>query len=162
MRYPGKWPTKGMAPVDIVADRQKSTDFMRGRGSPKIPQPPRDVFAQAAPRGIFLTWNLPAVYYDIVGWRIYKNDESTLYGEIHDRGTRQEFVETTAGSPSVTTNCFVSSINGFGQESRKIQVQGKAATEAGAPTMPSPPPNFNKGWAGGGNTSSNGGKFKTE
>ena len=162
MRFPGKWPTKGMAPVDIISERFKAADIVRVRGTPKTPQPPRDIVAQAAPRGIFLTWNLPAVYYDIAGWRIYKNDEKTLYGEIHDRGTRQEFVETTAGSPSVITNCFVSSINVYGKESVKVQVQGAAATEAGAPAMPNTPPSFNNGWAGGGNTSSGAGRFRTE
>jgi hypothetical protein len=162
MRYPGKWPAKGMAPVDNIAERVKAADLIRVRGTPKIPPPPRDVVAQSAPRGIFLTWNLPTAYYDIVGWRIYKNDELTLFGEIHDRGTRQEFVETTAGSPSVTTNCFVSAINRYGKESVKVQVQGAAANEAGSPTMPNTPPQFNKGWAGGGNTTTGSGRYRTE
>lgn len=157
MRYPGKW---GATPMDNWNERLRAVDFMRVRGTPKIPQPPRDVLAQSGPRGVFLTWSLPAVYRDISGWRIYKNDEHTLFAEIRDRGTRQEFVEATASTASVAVNLFVSSINDFGRESVKIQVQGKAANEAGAPTMPNTPPNYSTGWAGGGNLSSGAGFFK--
>jgi hypothetical protein len=96
----------------------------------------------------------PVAFSDIVGWRVYKNDESTLYSDIRDRGTRQCMVETTAGSTPPTTNLFVSSVNAFGIESPKVQTQGKAAIEAGAPAMPGVPPGYNQGGAGGGNTGS--------
>lgn len=150
MRYIGKWPSKGMTPVDINQERVRVHDYIQVRGTMRIPQPPRELIAQAAPRGVFVTWSLPTQYADITGWRIYKNDENTLYGQINDPGTRQEFVETTAGSPSVITNIFISSINSLGKESPKIQIQGAAAVEPGAPGMPGIPPGYNQGGYGGG------------
>lgn len=153
MRYTGKWPVQGMTPTDIAQERVRASDYIQVRGTARMPRPPLGLIIAPAPRGVLVTWNLPVLHADITGWRIYKNDESTLYGQINDPGVRQEFVETTAGSPSVVTNVFVSSINALGVESPKIQIQGKASTESGAPTMPTVPPGFNTGGSGGGNTS---------
>jgi hypothetical protein len=123
-------------------------------GTGQAPQPPRDLICQPGPRGILLTWNLPSGFNtDIQRWRVYRGDENTLYAEIADRGTRQCFVEATAGSSPPLVNLFVSSINTFGRESAKVQVQGVAATEAGAPTMPNAPPGYSSGGSGGGDTS---------
>lgn len=126
------------------------------RGTTQKPQPPREIIPQAGPRGILLVWSLPSGFNsDIQRWRVYKGDENTLYADINDRGTRQCFVESTSGSTPPVTNLFVSSMNALGIESQKVQVQGQASVEAGAPTMPSVPPGYTQGGAGGGDTSTN-------
>jgi hypothetical protein len=100
---------------------------------------------------VFLSWSLPSGFNaDIQRWRIYKDDENTVYAEIFDRGTRQHFIETTAGASPPVTNLFVSSLNSLGIESQKVQVQSQAAIEAGAPSMPSSPPGYTSAGAGGG------------
>ena len=141
MRFIGQWPGQGV-PVNITSERQKALDALRSRGTLKLPQAPRDIIAQSGARGVFLTWGLPQVYFDIVGWRIYKTDENTLYTEIRDRGNRQCFVEATASATSPVTNFFVSSVNQLGRESQKVQVQKAAANEANAPANPPPPPGY--------------------
>jgi hypothetical protein len=136
--------------------RSQASDTTLTRGTAQVPQPPRDPIAQSGPRGLLVTWNLPAGFNsDIQRWRVYKDDEATLYQEINDRGTRQCFVETTAGSTPPVTNIFVSSLNSLGIESRKVHTQGKATVEAGAPPMPSVPPGYNNTASGGGNTGTN-------
>lgn len=122
--------------------RAQASDMTRTRSTAQVPSPPRDLILQAAPRGILVSWSLPAGFNtDIAKWRVYKDTESNLYQEMADRGTRQCFVETSAGATPPVTNIFVSSINLLGYESQKVQAQGQAAVEAGAPPMPpSPPP----------------------
>lgn len=142
--------------------RAQAADMNRTRGTAQKPQPPRDIVLQSGPRGVLVTWNLPSGFnYDIQRWRIYKDDENMLYAEINDRGTRQHFIEATAGAAPPTVNVFVSSLNALGVESRKIQAQGKATIEAGAPTMPSVPPGYTSGGSGGGDTGTNykGGRY---
>jgi hypothetical protein len=136
--------------------RANALEIVRTRGTAQIPQPPRDIITQSGPRGMLVTWNLPAGFAtDIQRWRVYKDDENTLYADINDRGTRQCFIETTASATPPVVNVFVSSMNALGVESRKVQAQGQAATEAGAPAMPSPPPGYTSGGAGGGNKERN-------
>lgn len=126
--------------------RMMATDFIRTRGTEQQPNPPRDLIAQAAPRGILVTWGLPpGDASDISGWRIYSPDESTLVGALGNRGTRTYTVPATSGSTPPSTNIFVSSVNSIGAESAKVLVAGKAATEAGAPSQPTVPPGFNSG-----------------
>ena len=141
MRFVGQWPGQGV-PVNITNERQKALDMLRGRGTLRRPQAPRDLIAQPGSRGVFLTWGLPQVFFDIVGWRIYKDNENTLYTEIRDRGNRQCFVEATAAATSPITNFFISSINQLGRESQKVQVQKAAANESSVPAMPPPPPGY--------------------
>jgi len=136
--------------------RAQARDTTLTRGTAQKPQPPRDIIAQSGPRGVLLTWNLPAGFNtDIQRWRVYKDDENTLFADINDRGTRQHFIETSSGSTPPVTNYFVSSLNSLGIESQKVQVQGIASVEAGAPTMPAVPPGYTDGGAGGGNTRTN-------
>jgi hypothetical protein len=136
--------------------RSEAINLTLTRGTAQVPQPPRDLITQAGPRGLLVTWNLPAGFNtDIQRWRVYKNDESTLYAEINDRGTRQCFVEATAGSSPPVTNIFVSSLNSLGAESQKVQIQGTASVEAGAPAMPTVPPGYNQAGSGGGDTGTN-------
>lgn len=120
--------------------RRNADDMTRTRGTDRTPLPPRDLVAQSGPRGILVSWNLPAGYSaDIQRWRIYKDTETNLYHELYDRGTRQIFVDATAGATPPVVNIFISSVNQGGVESSKVQVKGSAAVEAGAPGMPSPP-----------------------
>lgn len=141
MRFSGQWPGQGV-PIDMNQQKQATMDFVRQRGTARKPQAPRDLIAQPGPRGVLLTWNLPVQFFDIVGWRIYKSDENTLYTETRDRGNRQCFVESTAATTSPVTNFFVSSINQLGVESVKIQTQKAALNESGAPSMPGSPPGY--------------------
>lgn len=123
--------------------KAQARDSILTRGTDKTPQPPRDLIVQAGPRGFLVSWVLPSGFVaDIQRWRVYKGDENTLYSEINDRGTRQCFIEATAGATPPQTNVFVSSINSFGAESQKVQIQGSATVEAAAPAMPTAPPTF--------------------
>lgn len=142
-------PYFGKAPKDAnekFLQRNIATDFIRQRGTSQAPDPPRDVIAQSAPRGVFLAWGLPPGDASaIAGWRVYSPDENTLVGSLPDRGTRTFTVPATAGSSPSSINVFVSSINSLGVESGKILVSGKATAEAGAPSQPSAPPGFTSG-----------------
>src|SRR6266566_366280 len=123
--------------------RADAADTTRVRGTAQRPGNPRDIIAQAGPRGVLLSWALPAGFnQDVRGWRVYKDDENTLYAELKDRGTRQHFIEATAGASPPQMNFFVSAVNGLGVESTKIQVQAAAIAETGAPSMPSSPPAY--------------------
>jgi hypothetical protein len=145
-----------MSTLQKQAMKAQTADLTRTRGTGQPPQPPRDIICQPGPRGMLVTWNLPSGFSDdIQRWRVYKDDENTLYHEVTDRGTRQMFVETTAGTNPVVTNVFVSSLNALGIESKKTQGQGQAAAETGAPVMPPVPPGFNSGFYGGGSTGTN-------
>jgi hypothetical protein len=136
--------------------RAQAADATRTRGTSNKPQPPRDIQCQSGPRGLLVTWSLPAGFSgDIQRWRVYKNDESTLYQEVNDRGTRQCFVECTAGDAPPVVNVFVSSVNALGIESQKVQAQGQAAIETSVPPMPNVPVGYNDGGSGGGDTSTN-------
>lgn len=132
--------------------RANARDITLTRGTAQKPQPPREIITQSGPRGVLLSWSLPAgLNTDIQRWRIYKDNESTLYAEIMDRGTRQHFIEATSGTTPPVTNFFVSSLNSLGVESQRVQAQASASVEAGAPSMPSSPPGYTDGGAGGGN-----------
>lgn len=134
--------------------RTQAADLVRTRGTSRKPAPPREIILQSGPRGVLLSWSLPAgMFTDISGWRVYKDNESTLYAELKDRGARQHFIEATSGATPPTGNFFISSVNLFGVESQKVQVQGKSTVESGAPPMPPSPPGYTQGDAGGGNTS---------
>lgn len=160
MRFPGKWPAINDSPNDRSRERQFTLDRLRDRGTARRPQPPRDLICQPAPRGVFLTWALPTVYFDIQGWRVYKGDENTLYHDLADQGVRKLLVDASAGTPSSQTiSLFVSSVNGLGKESAKIQAFGAPAPEANAPPMPGVPPGYNNGFSGGGNTNKYQGRF---
>lgn len=146
----------GMSTQERQNARAQAADVTRTRGTAQVPQPPRDIICQPGPRGMLVTWNLPAGFNnDIQRWRVYKDDENTLYADINDRGTRQCFVEATSGATPPTVNVFISSVNNLGVESAKVQAQGKASTEAGAPSMPSVPPGYTATISGGGDRSTN-------
>lgn len=117
--------------------------MLRTRGTGNKPLPPRDLYVQPGPRGILLNWRIPAKSpIDIAGYRVYKDNENSLFAEIKDPTTVQAFVESTAGASPPTTNLFVSTINQLGVESAKVQIQGVATAEASAPVMPPTPPTY--------------------
>ena len=133
----------GMTLDQRQSARTQAADMVRTRGTGRSPGAPRDVFTQSGPRGVLLNWRLPAGFSDdITGFRVYKDDETKLYAEVDDPNTTQYFVAVSAGSTPPTVNFFVSAVNQLGQESAKIPVQGSAAVEAGAPTMPVTPPTY--------------------
>lgn len=134
---------KGMNQQQRLTARNQATTMVITQGTSKIPLPPRDVFAQSGPRGVLLNWRPPGGFNtDIAGWRIYKDNESSLFAEIKDPATTQHFVDATAGSTPPVTNFFVSSINKTGVESGKVQIKASAISESSAPTMPSTPPSY--------------------
>lgn len=133
----------GMNQYQKQATKAQMNDMVITRGTSKKPMPPRDLQVQSGPRGILVNWRQPAGQTsDIAGWRVYKDNENSLFAETRDPSTTQHFIDATSGSTPPTTNIFVSSINKLGVESQKVQVQAKATTESGAPTMPSTPPTY--------------------
>jgi hypothetical protein len=137
------------------AARAQAANMVRTRGTGRVPGMPRDVFLQSGPRGILVNWLAPVgLNSDIAGWRIYKDDEMKLFADLKDPRTTQHFIETTSGTTPPVTNIFVSAVNAMGVESAKVQAQGAATAEAGAPTMPATPPTyttpFDRGSGGGG------------
>lgn len=141
--YFGKSPQN---PDEAFLRRQVATDWIRQRGTSHIPDPPRGLIAQSAPRGVLVTWGLPAGdSSDISGWRVYSPDQLTPIGSVAGRGNRSFTVPATAGATPPTINIFVSSVNQLGNESGKVLVTGKASVEAGAPTQPGPPPGYTAG-----------------
>lgn len=140
IRFLGEWYT---TPDKKQHERIKTAERMQVRGTRKIPDAPRDVFLQSGPRGILVNWRGPQVGDDVAGWRLYKDDENSLFAEIHEPATTQHFIEASAGATPPVTNIFVSSINKLGVESViRVQAQGAATAEAAAPTMPSTPPTY--------------------
>ncbi len=130
--------------------RTQASDMVRTRGTGKVPGMPRDVFLQPGPRGILVNWLPPAGFTsDIVGWRIYKDDETKLFADLKDAHTTQHFIEATSGTTPPVTNIFVSSVSNLG-ESAKVQAQGSAVAETGAPSMPATPPTYTTPYTGGG------------
>lgn len=131
-------------------ERRELNDVIEANGTATQPQAPRDVFFQPGSRGGLLTWKLPLKNSNIIGYRIYKGDEDTLYKAIQDRGRRQEYIELPAGTPTSTVFAlFVSCLNSSGVESRKVWTDAAASPETGAPTIPSPPPEYASEGAGG-------------
>jgi hypothetical protein len=134
-------------------EKQRFAEIVAQRGSTDIPPRPRDLMAQSGARKVLLTWSLAEGDEITARWRIYKDTESNLVMEIADRGTRQMFLDVTSGATPPTVNFFVSGLSKLGTEGPKVQVQGKATVEAGAPSDPAVPPGYTSGSAGGGDTS---------
>lgn len=139
-------------PEQRYALRSQCIDTVISRGTSKKPLPPRDIIPQSGVQGFLISWSIGAGFTsDINGWRIYKDDENTLFAAIRDQGTRQYFIPASSGATPPNVNVFVSSINALGVESQKVQVQGKSLP-TGSTTVPSSPPGFTSGGSGGGNT----------
>ena len=119
-------------------DPAAASAWARSNGTSGRPDAPRNLQAQAGSRKVLVTWDAPVVATGIVGYRIYKDNESSLLDSIYDPNVRQYSVPASAGSSPPTINMFVSSISKR-SESVKVQIQGKATAESGAPADPSPP-----------------------
>jgi len=141
MKYPGMAQYQPNPQLRQI-QRMHDANMIRTLGTQRTPQAPRGLVVQSSSRGFLLSWSLPATFDDIVGWRIYKDTENQLYGELRDRGTRSYPIEATAGASPSYVNVFVSSLNARGMESPKVQIQGKATAEAGAPSVPTIPTSF--------------------
>lgn len=133
----------GMNSIQRQTAKQQMADLLKSRGTGNKPQPPRDLYVQSGSRGILLNWRAPAnATLDTAGFRIYKDNENSLFAEIRDPGTTQHYIEATSGTTPPLTNLFVSTVNQLGAESPKVQIQGTATAETGAPSIPSTPPTF--------------------
>lgn len=117
----------------------QAASWARTNGGNRRPQPPRNPQAQGGSRKVLVTWDMPFVSDDIIGWRIYKDNENSMLDSIYDPNVRQYTVQATAGATPPTINVFISSLSKR-SESSKVQVQGAALAESGAPTDPAPPP----------------------
>jgi hypothetical protein len=138
--------------------RSQADDMTRTRGTDRRPNAPRAVFLQSGPRGILVNWQPGAgLKSDIAGYRIYKDDEFSLFAEIHESVTTQHFIDSSAGSTPPVTNIFVSSISKLGKESPLVQAQSVAIVEAAAPPFPGTPGGYGTNFGGGGGGGAGGG-----
>lgn len=143
-----KWPMNPLTSQPL--DQQTAQAFIRQNGTNTRPQPPRNLQAQSGSRKILTTWDAPIVADGIIGYRVYTENEGSLLATINDPSVRQYAVPATAGSSPPTKNIFVSSFSQKG-ESVRVQIQGKASVEAGAPADPSVPPGSAASGTTGGN-----------
>lgn len=120
-------------------DQQSAIAFARQNGVTARPQPPRNLQPQSGSRKVLVTWDAPIVADGIVGYKIYTNNEGSLLDTLYDPNVRQYSAPASAGSSPPTKNIFISSFS-KNSESVKVQIQGKASVEAGAPADPSVPP----------------------
>lgn len=131
-----KWPIN--AQTSQYLDPAAAKSFVRQNGTNSRPNPPRNLQAQSGSRKILTTWDAPIVADGIIGYRVYTENEGSLLATIYDPNVRQYSVPASAGSSPPTKNIFISSIS-KNNESAKVQIQGKASVEAGAPVDPSVP-----------------------
>lgn len=120
-------------------DQAGATQYFRVNGDGRRPNPPRNLQAQSGSRKILVTWDAPLVIDGLVGYAVYTENEGSLLATINDVSVRQYSVPASAGSSPPTKNIFVSCLSKSG-ESSKVQIQGKASVEAGAPADPVVPP----------------------
>lgn len=131
----------GMNTAERQVARAAGRDMTKARGTTRIPLPPRGPMAQSGPNGVLLNWAAPEGFSgDIVGWHIYKDNENSLFATVSNPNTTQYFIAASSGSTPPVTNFWIASINALGIESPLVPVQGSAAVQAGAPSVPSTPP----------------------
>jgi hypothetical protein len=107
------------------------------------PQPPVNLVAQVGTSQVVLTWNAPQNSRGILGWNIYRDNETNRVLNINDPNTLQ----ATLAMPASPIGFYVSSYNAL-QESIKVQVIAKASSGGGS--LPSSPPGWNQEPTGGG------------
>lgn len=130
------WPKN---PDGTYLDKDAAKTFFRVNGSQRMPGLVRSVQAQSGSRKLVVTWDLPDDRADIKGYKVYTGTERSLLDTIKDGNVRQYQIPASSGSTPTTTNVFISAFNLAGIESKKVQVQGTATAEAGAPSDPPPP-----------------------
>jgi hypothetical protein len=138
-------------PTEHLIDKIRVASHFRTRGTPSLPQSPRDVFVQSAAGGVLVTWKLPALHENIAGWRVYVNTESNLALQIRDKGTRQAFVPLGSSTTVPVVNVMISSFTTLGRESAKVVQQGSPAPSSATTIVPSVPPGYDVESAGGAN-----------
>lgn len=131
-----KFPTNADTGEYLTQDQAAS--WARTNGTIGRPNPPRNLLAQSGSRKVLVTWDTPIQSDDIVGWKIYTNNENALLDSIYDPNVRQYSIPASSGTTPPVINIFVSSISKR-SESTKVQVQGSATAETGAPSDPAPP-----------------------
>lgn len=119
-------------------DQAGAASWVKANGPSSRPNPPRNLQAQSGSRKVLVTWDTPIVSDGIVGYKIYKDNEGSLLDSVYDPNVRQYPVPASSGSTPPSVNIFVSSFTKR-DESIKVQVQGAATAEAGAPADPKPP-----------------------
>jgi hypothetical protein len=122
-----------------VLDRADAMAFAKNNGIPGAVKQPRNLQAQSGSRKILVTWDAPEKTEGIIGYRVYTDSEFSLLDTISDPNVRQYSVPASAGASPPTKNIFISAFSKQA-ESLKVQIQGKATAEAGAPADPAPPP----------------------
>ena len=124
-------------------------------GSTSRPDPPRSLIAQPGSLSALITWNSPQNTVGIVAYNIYLNNENNKIDSI-DVSKQQYIVTLPASTP---TGVYVSSMNGLGIESIKVQIIAKANSNqlvtsgTGGGTggvVPVPPPDWPNEPTGGG------------
>lgn len=144
------------APILEQQLQQIQSTLLKSAGTNKRPQPPRNLIAQAGSLEVYLTWNAPQSNSDIAGWRVYRDNESTLALSISDASTRQARIKVPANTP---VGFYVSSVNANGVESSKVFIVGKANTDqyvtsgttgGTGGSAPPPPPGYPSEPTGGG------------
>lgn len=128
----------------LTENARVAREYYRNNGSERAPDAPRSLIFQKASRGAVVSWALPARYQDVRSFRIYADNETSLYGETSDRGARQYFVESQGGDTPPKRLVFVCAVSITGRESKKVGIHIQAATELGvaAPSQPSSPPGY--------------------
>jgi len=117
---------EGARPIIQRVFRETSATITPLASRRKRPDPPRSIIPQPGSLEALLTWNAPQKANDIVGWRIYKDNEGNLIDSILDPAARQYRPKLPANTP---TAFYISSINGRGRESIKVQVIATANTD---------------------------------
>jgi hypothetical protein len=133
MQYPRN-PTTGE-----LLDPQAATNHIKQNGTNTTAKPPRNLQAKSGSRKISVFWDAPEVTLGIIGYKVYVDNENSLYDTIRDPNVRRYDVPASSGSTPPTKNIFISSYT-INSESTKMQIQGAAIAEAGAPTDPATPP----------------------
>ena len=120
--------------------RSDAKRFIALNGSQSVPPQPRSLVAQSSSRGLLVTWEFAeAGFEDTAGWKVYVDNENSLFTTINDPNVRQILIPASAGSSPPTRNVFIAAVNKSGIQSNPVQVQGNATVEAGAPSVPTPP-----------------------
>jgi len=123
-----------------LLDQAAATEWFRVNGDNRMPNPPRNLQAQSGSRKVLVTWDAPDNKTGIIGYRIYKDTEGQLLDTINDANVRQYSIPASSGATPPVINVFVSSFSKQ-RESQRVQAQGSASVEAGAPVDPPPPTN---------------------
>ena len=114
--------TKQIMQRFLAENAAVSSNLYAGR---RRPQPPRSLIAQPGSLQTLITWNSPQSTQGVLGYNIYKNNETNRVMNITDPGTTQATIPLPALTP---TGFWISSYNAQ-QESVKTQVIASANSD---------------------------------